>query len=120
LFIAGSTDIRGLWVPATISTALLTGSAHGSASSSPFQLPGPQFLTASLLPVLVGSAWGAQAAGRLDYSALLLASLATLLVHAASNVYNDVSDEEHDTDRANTTGISPFTAGSRLITTRRH
>ncbi len=75
----------------------------------------PRFLAASLLPVLIGSAWGARIAGRLDLPALLLAVLATLLVHAASNVYNDVTDEELGTDRANTTRIAPFTGGSRFI-----
>jgi len=75
----------------------------------------PQFLAASLLPVLIGSAWGWRIAGRLDLPALLLAVLATLLVHAASNVYNDVTDEELGTDRANTTRIAPFTGGSRFI-----
>lgn len=75
----------------------------------------PRFLMASLFPVLVGSAWGWRVAGQLDLPALALALLATLLVHAASNVYNDVSDEELGTDRANTTRIAPFTGGSRLI-----
>ncbi len=75
----------------------------------------PRFLAASLLPVLIGSAWGSQIAGHLDLPALLLAVLATLLVHAASNVYNDVTDEVLGTDRANTTRIAPFTGGSRLI-----
>jgi 1,4-dihydroxy-2-naphthoate octaprenyltransferase len=75
----------------------------------------PRFLTASLLPVLIGTAWGWRAAGRLDLPDLALALLATLLVHAASNVYNDISDEELGTDRANTTRIPPFTGGSRFI-----
>lgn len=75
----------------------------------------PRFLTTSLLPVLVGTAWGWRLAGRLDLPSLALALVATLLVHAASNVYNDVSDEELGTDRANTTRIPPFTGGSRYI-----
>lgn len=75
----------------------------------------PRFLTASLLPVLAGSAWGVRVAGTIDITALLLALAATALVHAASNVYNDVSDEELGTDRANTTRIAPFTGGSRFI-----
>jgi len=75
----------------------------------------PRFLTASLLPVLIGTAWGWRAGGRLDLPNLALALLATLLVHAASNVYNDVSDEELGTDRANTTRIPHFTGGSRYI-----
>lgn len=75
----------------------------------------PAFLTASLLPVLVGTAWGARAAGTVDPVSLAAALLATALVHLASNVYNDVSDEVLGTDRANTTRISPFTGGSRVI-----
>jgi 1,4-dihydroxy-2-naphthoate octaprenyltransferase len=75
----------------------------------------PRFLTASLLPVLIGSAWGWRMAGGLDLPSMALAVLATLLVHAASNVYNDVTDEELGTDRANTTRIPPFTGGSRFI-----
>lgn len=75
----------------------------------------PRFLTASLLPVLIGSAWGWRVAGGLDLPAMSLALLATLLVHAASNVYNDVSDEELGSDRANTTRIPPYTGGSRFI-----
>jgi 1,4-dihydroxy-2-naphthoate octaprenyltransferase len=75
----------------------------------------PRFLTVSLLPVLIGTGWGWRAAGRLDLPDLALALLATLLVHAASNVYNDISDEELGTDRANTTRIPPFTGGSRFI-----
>lgn len=75
----------------------------------------PAFLTASLLPVLAGSAWGARAAGAVDLVSLAAALLATALVHLASNVYNDVSDEILGTDRANTTRIGPFTGGSRVI-----
>ena len=75
----------------------------------------PRFLTASMLPVLAGSAWGVRFAGTVDVPALLLALAATGLVHAASNVYNDVSDEQLGTDRANTTRIAPFTGGSRFI-----
>ncbi len=75
----------------------------------------PQFLTASVLPVLLGSAWGWRVSGAIDAAALLLALVATALVHAASNVYNDVSDERLGTDRINTAPIAPYTGGSRLI-----
>jgi 1,4-dihydroxy-2-naphthoate octaprenyltransferase len=75
----------------------------------------PGFLTASLLPVLAGTAWGTRAAGEADPLAAALALVATALVHSASNVYNDVSDDLLGTDRANTTRIAPYTGGSRLI-----
>ncbi len=44
-----------------------------------------------------------------------LALLATVLVHAASNVYNDVGDDINGTDVSNKTHIYPFTGGSRFI-----
>jgi 1,4-dihydroxy-2-naphthoate polyprenyltransferase len=76
----------------------------------------PKFLTASVLPVLVGTAWGATVAGHFDFTVGLLALVATALVHAASNVINDVGDEVTGTDRANVDYIHPYTGGSRFIT----
>ena len=75
----------------------------------------PQFLTASFLPVLVGTAWGVRAAGPWDGWSFLLAAVAVLLLHAASNVLNDVGDEWSGSDRNNHERIYPFTGGSRFI-----
>lgn len=75
----------------------------------------PKFLTASVLPVLAGTAWGAAVAERLDLAAAALALAATALVHAASNVLNDVGDELTGGDRANDERIYPYTGGSRFI-----
>jgi 1,4-dihydroxy-2-naphthoate octaprenyltransferase len=75
----------------------------------------PKFLTASVLPVLVGTAWGAAVAGSFDVGVAVLALLATALVHAASNVLNDVGDEVIGGDRANEERIYPYTGGSRFI-----
>ncbi|TAK53356.1 MAG: prenyltransferase [Gammaproteobacteria bacterium] len=73
----------------------------------------PQFLGASLLPVLVGSAWGAAQAGAIDLPSIVLALLATTLLHAAANVLNDLCDA--DSDAINSAHLSPFTGGSRFI-----
>lgn len=73
----------------------------------------PQFLGASLLPVLVGSAWGAAHAGAVDLPAIVLALLATALLHAAANVLNDICDA--DGDAINDAHLAPFTGGSRFI-----
>ena len=75
----------------------------------------PKFLTASVLPVLAGTAWGAAVAGRLQFVTAAFAVLATALVHAASNVLNDVGDELTGGDRANDERIYPYTGGSRFI-----
>lgn len=75
----------------------------------------PRFLTASILPVLVGTSWGYRAAGELDISALVLAILAIACVHAAVNVLNDVFDDLGGSDRVNVGRIFPYTGGSRFI-----
>lgn len=75
----------------------------------------PKFLTASVLPVLVGTAWGVSVAGQLDLLAAVIALLATALVHGGSNVINDVGDELTGTDRDNVDRIYPYTGGSRFI-----
>jgi 1,4-dihydroxy-2-naphthoate octaprenyltransferase len=73
------------------------------------------FLTASILPVLVGTSWGYRAAGELDLSALLWAIAAIACVHAAVNVLNDVFDDLGGSDRVNVGRIFPYTGGSRFI-----
>ncbi len=80
-----------------------------------FQATRPKFFPASLLPVVVGTAWGFAVSGHLDVSVAILAALATLLVHAAANVLNDVGDDIGGTDQLNTDRIFPYTGGSRFI-----
>jgi 1,4-dihydroxy-2-naphthoate octaprenyltransferase len=75
----------------------------------------PKFFTASVLPVLVGTAWGAATHGRLEASPFALALFATVLAHAATNVYNDYGDDLNGSDPANTDRIYPYTGGSRFI-----
>jgi len=75
----------------------------------------PMFLSASLLAAFTGTSLGWYAAGRLDAIAALLALLTIALLHAASNVLNDVYDELNGADRMNTQRIFPYTGGSRLI-----
>ncbi|MDA7086406.1 prenyltransferase [Pseudomonas sp. SA3-5] len=75
----------------------------------------PMFLTASILPVLVGTSWGYRAADELDLSALVLAVAATACVHASVNVLNDVFDDLGGSDPINTGRIFPYTGGSRFI-----
>jgi len=75
----------------------------------------PKFFTASVLPVLVGSVWGAAGHGRFEAAKFALALLATVLAHAATNVYNDYGDDLNGSDPANTGRIYPYTGGSRFI-----
>jgi len=75
----------------------------------------PMFLTASILPVVVGTCWGYRIAGDLDLIAFALALASIALLHAGANVLNDVYDELGGTDRCNNARIAPYTGGSRFI-----
>jgi 1,4-dihydroxy-2-naphthoate octaprenyltransferase len=96
----------------------LAGDGFARKARRLFLATRPKFLTASVLPVLVGTAWGATVAGHLDLLAAVIALLATALVHGASNVINDVGDELTGTDRDNVDRIYPYTGGSRFIQNR--
>ncbi|MBT8109094.1 MAG: 1,4-dihydroxy-2-naphthoate octaprenyltransferase [Gammaproteobacteria bacterium] len=93
------------------------GDSLSRAAKRAFHATRPKFFPASVLPVLAGTAWGVTATGRIDILVFLLALLATVCVHAASNVLNDVGDESIGTDRLNTKRIYPYTGGSRFIQT---
>ena len=75
----------------------------------------PKFFPASVLPVVAGTAWGAAVSGALDAYVFAIALVATVCVHAASNVLNDVGDDDLGTDRINEDRIYPYTGGSRFI-----
>ena len=82
-----------------------------------FHATRPKFFPASVLPVVAGTAWGVLASGEFGVLVFALALLATMCVHAGSNVLNDVGDESIGTDRINETRIYPYTGGSRFIQT---
>ncbi len=82
-----------------------------------FHATRPKFFPASVLPVIVGTAWGAWVTAQFDLYVFVLALIATVCVHAASNVLNDVGDESIGTDRRNEERIYPYTGGSRFIQT---
>src|SRR5512147_948418 len=96
----------------------LAGDSPGRKARRLFLATRPKFLTASVLPVFVGTAWGAAVAGHFDLLVAVIALVATALVHAASNVINDVGDEITGTDRDNFERIYPYTGGSRFIQNR--
>jgi 1,4-dihydroxy-2-naphthoate octaprenyltransferase len=93
------------------------GQSFGRTVKRLFHATRPKFFPASVLPVLAGTAWGVQASGHFDGIVFILALLATICVHAGSNVLNDVGDESNGTDRRNSDRIYPYTGGSRFIQT---
>lgn len=96
-------------------SAALAAAGLANALRRVFLATRPAFLVASVMPVLVGSAWAGAAFHRFNGTLFCLALLATLLTHAATNVYNDVGDDVIGTDPANTGRIYPYTGGSRFI-----
>ncbi len=97
--------------------AEFAGESIGQVAHRLFHATRPKFFPASVLPVLVGTAWGVQASGQFDAALFVLAIVATVCVHAGANVLNDVGDESGGTDRQNTDRIYPYTGGSRFIQT---
>lgn len=93
----------------------LAGPGLAAAARRAFFATRPAFLIASVLPVLVGTAWASAAFHRFDALLFALALAATVLAHAATNVYNDVGDDIIGTDAVNTERIYPYTGGSRFI-----
>lgn len=91
------------------------GATGSRAAKRLFHATRPKFFPASVLPVITGTAWGAYATAAFDIYVFVLALLATVCVHAASNVLNDVGDEAVGTDRVNEQRIYPYTGGSRFI-----
>lgn len=93
------------------------GDTPGQVAKRLFHATRPKFFPASALPVLAGTAWGFKVSGTIDPVIFLLALLATICLHAAANVLNDVGDDSGGTDRVNEDRIYPYTGGSRFIQT---
>lgn len=74
----------------------------------------PGFLTAAVIPVLIGLA-AASLQAPINWLDALLTLLGAVAAHAGINVLNDVYDERAGCDRINTDRVFPFTGGSRII-----
>lgn len=74
----------------------------------------PQYLGASVAPVLVGSALGYAVTGGFDVGLFVLATLAIMALHAGANVVNDYFDHVSRNDWVNR-NPTPFSGGSRFI-----
>ncbi len=75
----------------------------------------PAFLTASVVPVLLGTAVAWAATGQFYLGYFILTLLAGVLMHAGTDVINDYFDHRSGNDEANREFVRPFSGGSRLI-----
>lgn len=74
----------------------------------------PGFLTASAVPVLVGSAAGFAVTGTFDWGLFILAVVSIMLLHSGANLANDYYDHISGNDWVNK-NPTPFSGGSRFI-----
>ena len=76
------------------------------------------FLTAAIMPVLIGGAFAAQFLGQdvgFPVVPYLLTLVGVMLLHLASNVFNDYFDWQSGTDQANAKYFQMYSGGSRAI-----
>jgi uncharacterized pyridoxamine 5'-phosphate oxidase family protein len=73
------------------------------------------FLTASLVPLLLGGAVAFAEVKGLHWGYFLLTLIAGLLLHVGVNVINDYFDHKSGNDEVNREYVRPFSGGSRLI-----
>jgi 1,4-dihydroxy-2-naphthoate octaprenyltransferase len=79
-----------------------------------FMASRPQFLTASIGPVLAGSALGFAVAGTFNWGLFLLALFGIMALHAGANIVNDYFDSVSGNDWANK-NVTPFSGGRQFI-----
>lgn len=73
------------------------------------------FFTAVLVPVLLASIMAWQDGYPMQIGFFLLTLLASVFMHAGTNVMNDYADHINGCDARNVEYVRPFTGGSRLI-----
>jgi 1,4-dihydroxy-2-naphthoate octaprenyltransferase len=73
------------------------------------------FLTASVVPVILGSFVALIKTGTMDLFYFILTLIGVCLLHAGTNVANDYFDYKGGTDNVNKEFITPFSGGSRVI-----
>ncbi len=73
------------------------------------------FLTASLVPVVLGAMMAWASTGAMHWGNLVLTMIAGLLLHSGVNVLNDYFDHLSGSDQANVEYVRPFSGGSRVI-----
>lgn len=75
------------------------------------------FLTATIVPILIGAAWAVARglATPFPWGLFALVLVGGIALHIAANTFNDYFDWRSGTDPANTEYFQPFTGGSRAI-----
>jgi 1,4-dihydroxy-2-naphthoate octaprenyltransferase len=85
-----------------------------SKSKAIFLATRPNFLAASVAPVLVGSSLAYTITGSFNFLLFILAMLSIMALHAGANMANDYFDHLSKNDW-NNNNVTPFSGGSRSI-----
>ncbi len=75
----------------------------------------PPFLTASVVPILLGTCMAWSREGEWDWGLFALAMLGGVLLHVGTNVINDYFDHRSGADNVNFEFVRPYGGGSRMI-----
>ncbi|MDH7598743.1 MAG: 1,4-dihydroxy-2-naphthoate octaprenyltransferase [Sedimentisphaerales bacterium] len=94
----------------------MKGSQKPTSWITYFQATRPTFLTASMIPVAVGTAAGMVAGGGVDWAMFIAAMAGVVFLHAGANVINDYYDHLSGDDWYNISP-TPFSGGRRFIQT---
>jgi 1,4-dihydroxy-2-naphthoate octaprenyltransferase len=73
------------------------------------------FLTAAIVPVILGTCVAWASSGIFLIDVFLLTLIAGVFIHIGSNIANDYYDHKSGTDDINVDFVRPFTGGSRMI-----
>jgi 1,4-dihydroxy-2-naphthoate octaprenyltransferase len=73
------------------------------------------FLTAAIVPVILGTCVAWASSGIFLPNVFLLTLIAGVFIHVGSNIANDYYDHRSGTDDINVEFVRPFTGGSRMI-----
>ncbi|MHA2253401.1 MAG: UbiA family prenyltransferase, partial [Candidatus Kariarchaeaceae archaeon] len=73
------------------------------------------FLTASVTPVLLGTAVAWAIEDKFELGFFILTLIGSICLHLGANISNDYFDHINRTDDINVEFVRPFTGGSRMI-----
>ena len=73
------------------------------------------FLTASIVPILLGTAIAGLTARAIRWDLFLLTLVAAVFIQAGTNIINDYFDHASGNDEINREFVRPFSGGSRVI-----
>jgi 1,4-dihydroxy-2-naphthoate octaprenyltransferase len=113
----GETQIGYCGVTTPIEEAVVPERKWWTSLVSALVITRAPFLSASIIPAFIGAAYASTILESGAFSTLdfILATIGVMLLHLASNVFNDYFDWTSGTDQANNVYFQKYSGGSRAI-----